>query len=291
MFPPHSARVSRIRGPGCDGPGAPATLTSVPVISILSLKGGVGKTSVTLGIAGAAAKKGLTTLVIDLDPQGNATSLLKAHPRRSNVATVLAHPTRATIEEAVTRCDWTVGSGQVDVLASHPNVIRFDAWNPDRQFTPKLDRALRQLEGYDLVLIDCPPSLGALTREALSSSDLAIVVTTPSYFGAQGVERAIAEIDEIQRTTNPDLELAGIVVNRLKEKTEEHRYRKRELIEIYGREVLLKPQIPDRVAVQQAESTGMPVHALKSSGAKEISQIFDKYLNKLLRKARKPVEE
>lgn len=261
------------------------------MISILSLKGGVGKTTVTLGLAGSAAKKGLATLVIDLDPQGNATSLLKAHPRHSNVANVLAHPTKASIEESVTRCDWTAGPGQVDVIASHPNVIRFDAFNPDRGFTPKLRRALHQLDGYDLVLIDCPPSLGALTREALAASDLAIIVTTPSYFGAQGVERAIAEIYEIQATINPDLELAGIVVNRLKEKTEEHRYRKRELIEIYGREVMLKPTIPDRVAMQQAESTGMPVHALKSSGAKEIAQIFDKYLSKLMRKARKPVAE
>jgi len=140
---------------------------------------------------------------------------------------------------------------------------------------------------YDLILIDCPPSLGALTREALAAADLAVVVTTPSFFGAQGVERAISEIDEIRRTVNPKLELAGIVVNRLKEKTEEHRYRKRELIAIYGREILLKPQIPDRVAVQQAESTGAPVHALKSPGAKEIAEIFDKYLTKLMRMARR----
>lgn len=263
----------------------------MPVISVLSLKGGVGKTSVTLGLASAAAKKGLRTLVIDLDPQGNATSLLKAHARRGNVADVLARPTAVTIEETVVRGDWKIGSGQVDVLASHPNVIRFDAYSPDRSFSPKLAKALRRLGGYDLVLIDCPPSLGALTREALAAADLAIVVTTPSFFGAQGVERAIAEIAEIQRSVNPNLELAGIVVNRLKEKTEEHRFRKRELISIYGREIMLKPQIPDRVAVQQAESTGTPVHGLKSSGAKEIAEIFDKYLNKLLRMAKQAEAE
>lgn len=128
----------------------------MPVISVLSLKGGVGKTSVTLGLASAAAKKGLRTLVIDLDPQGNATSLLKAHARRGNVADVLAHPTAVTIEETVVRGDWKIGPGQVDVLASHPNVIRFDAYSPDRSFSPKLAKALRRLGGYDLVLIDCP---------------------------------------------------------------------------------------------------------------------------------------
>ena len=259
-------------------------------MSVVSLKGGVGKTSVALGLAGASARKGLSTLVIDLDPQGNATSLLKAYPRRSNVANVLAHPTKASLEESVTRCDWKVGPGQVDVIASHPSVIRYDAWNPDRTFSPKLRRALKQVTGYDLVIIDCPPSLGALTREALAASDLAVIVTTPSFFGAQGVERAIAEIHEIQRTANPDLDLAGIVVNRLKEKTEEHRYRKRELMAIYGREIMLKPQIPDRVAVQQAESAGVPVHAIKSSGGKEIAGIFDKYLNKIMRMSQRGAE-
>lgn len=281
----------RIEAPTCGFARAQTRLPPVPVISVLSLKGGVGKTSVALGLAGAASTKGLRTLVIDLDPQGNATSLLKGHSRRGNVADVLSRPTAETIADTVVRGDWKIGPGQVDVLASHPNVIRFDAYNPERSFAPKLARALRRVSGYDLILIDCPPSLGALTREALAASDLAIVVTTPSYFGAQGVERAISEIAEIQRSVNPNLELAGIVVNRLKEKTEEHRFRKRELMEIYGREIMLKPQIPDRVAVQQAESTGTPVHALKSSGAKEIAQIFDKYLSKLLRMAREAEAE
>jgi len=71
---------------------------------------------------------------------------------------------------------------------------------------PKLAKALAQLDGYDLVLIDCPPSLGALTREALAASDLALIVTTPSYFGAQGVERAVAEVEEIRKKRQSKIE-------------------------------------------------------------------------------------
>lgn len=256
------------------------------VISVLSLKGGVGKTSETLGLASAAGAKGLSTLVIDLDPQGNATSLLRARARGATVADVLAKPTKETITSAAAPSAWKLKSGRVDVVASDPRVIRFDAWIEGKAFTPKLRRAIRQLEGYDVVLIDCPPSTGALSREALAASDFAVIVTTPSYFGAQGAESALVAIEEIQSTVNPDLQFAGIVVNRLKEKTEEHRWRKKELTSIYGSGALLKPALPDRVAVQQAESAGEPIHRMKSSGAREISEIYDRHLAKLLRKSR-----
>jgi chromosome partitioning protein len=256
----------------------------VPVISVLSLKGGVGKTSVVLGLAGSATVKGLATLVIDLDPQGNATSLLSAHPSETSVADVFAHPTKVTIEAALTPCEWEVEPGEVDVLASHPTLIKYDAWS-GREFKPRLAKALDHLEGYDLTLIDCPPSLGALTREALAASDMALVVTTPSYFGAQGVERAVSEIDEIRRTVNRKLTLAGIVVNRVRSVAEEHQFRTHELAEIYGKSTLLKPALPERIAVQQAEGFGQPVHLVRSAGGREVADIFDAYLNTLLRKS------
>jgi cellulose biosynthesis protein BcsQ len=257
----------------------------MPVISVLSLKGGVGKTSVTLGLAGAATARGLASLVIDLDPQGNATSILRAHPSKTTVANVLEHPTRAEIEAALTPCDWEIGPGEVDVLVSHPSVIRFDSWTqPGAVFKPKLAKALQQLEGYDLVLIDCPPSLGALTREALAASDFALIVTTPSYFATQGVERAVAEVEEIRKGVNPDLKLAGIVVNRVRSVAEEHQYRVDELGSIYGKAAIFKPFIPERIAITQAEGFGTPVFEVKTPGGREVAGIFDGYLSTLLRK-------
>ena len=256
------------------------------VISVLSLKGGVGKTSVALGIAGAALKRGLSVLFIDLDPQGNATSLLQTRQHAPSAAAVLGHPTVDTRRESIAKTGWASGTGSVDVLASDADLIRFDAWSGHRKFTPKLARALRRLDGYDLVVIDCPPSLGALTREALATSRLAVVVTTPTYFGAQGAERAIDEVNEIRATVNPDLEFAGIIVNRLREKTEEHRFRKKELVELHGSSALLKPAVPERVAFQQAESTGEPIQSVKSSGARDVAKIFDKHLSKLLKMAK-----
>ncbi len=264
----------------------PDTLEPVIAISVLSLKGGVGKTSVALGLAGAAAKRGLQVLLVDLDPQGNATSILQARHPRHTAATVLAQPTAEEISAAATKTAWTFKEGRVDVVGSDEELIRFDAWTGKRSFVPKLARALKRLEGYDVVIIDCPPSLGALTREALAASNLAVVVTTPSFFGAQGAERAISEINEIRATVNPGLRFAGIVVNRLREKTEEHRYRKRELVAIHGPGALLKPAIPERVALQQAESTGEPISAVKSAGARDVAKVFDKQMSRLLKMAK-----
>jgi cellulose biosynthesis protein BcsQ len=258
----------------------------VIAISVLSLKGGVGKTSVALGLAGAAAKRGLKVLVIDLDPQGNATSILQARHGRAHAASVLAAPTAETLQGAVTKTAWSFKEGRVDVVGSDAELIRFDAWTGKRGFAPKLARAMKRLEGYDVVVIDCPPSLGALTREALAASRLAVVVTTPSYFGAQGAERAIDEINEIRTTVNPDLRFAGIIVNRMREKTDEHRYRKRELIAIHGPGAVLKPSIPERVALQQAESTGEPIVLVKSAGARDVAKAFDKQIARLIKMAR-----
>jgi len=262
----------------------------VLVVSVISLKGGVGKTSVVLGLAGAAVARGMSVVVVDMDPQGNATSVLGARRSRATLADAMGNPDEATVTAALTKTEWTGAGGSVRLLPSDADLVRFDAWAPGRKLRPRLRRALAHLDGVDLVLIDCPPSLGALTREALAAANLAVVVTTPSFFGAQGADRALAEIREIRDTVNPDLEFAGIVVNRLRESTEEHRYRKRELIDLYGAQALLKPAIPDRVAVQQAESTGQPLHAVKSSGARELAKAFDKMLNRLLKRARKTTQ-
>ena len=254
------------------------------IVSVLSLKGGVGKTSVSLGLAASAVKRGMSVVYVDLDPQGNATSVLLSRRSRATLAEVMADPSEEQVAKALARTAWKDGSGSVRLLASAPDLVRFDSWAPGRRLSPRLRRALQHLHDVDLVLIDCPPSLGALTREALAAADLAVVVTTPSYFGAQGAERALAEIAEIRQTVNPRLEFAGILVNRLRESTEEHRYRKKELVKVHGPQALLKPAIPERVAVQQAESTGQPLYAVKSSGARDVSKAFDKVLARLLRR-------
>lgn len=251
-------------------------------LSVMGLKGGVGKTSVTLGLAGAATLRGLATLVVDLDPQGNATSILATNKPKATAADVLQEPTVAMLEKALTACEWEIAPGEVDVLPATSELVRFDAYDPAR-FRPRLANVMKFLDGYDLVLFDLPPSHGALVREALSVSDAALVVTTPSFFGGQGVDRAVATIDSVRRELNPELEFAGVIVNRVRSVIEEHDYRQRELVRVHGRSAILSPAIPERAAIQQAESHGQPVQTIQSSGAREVRDIFDQHLSRLLR--------
>lgn len=96
----------------------------------------------------------------------------------------------------------------------------------------------------------------------------------------------MAEIDEVRKNHNPELRLAGIVVNRVRSVAEEHQYREHELVEIYGRTTLMKPLMPERIAVQQAEGYGQPVQLVKTAGGREVAEIYDSYLTKLLKMTR-----
>jgi hypothetical protein len=152
-------------------------------------------------------------------------------------------------------------------VRQHPDPSALAAWARDNEIL--------------IIGIDNVP--GSVPLE--THSDFALIVTTPTFFGSQGVARAIAEVDEIRKSVNPQLKLAGIVVNRVRSTAEEHEYRRQELTDIYGRVTLMKPVIPERIAVQQAEGTGLPVHRIRTAGGREVADIFDGYLTTLLRKS------
>jgi len=249
----------------------------------MGLKGGVGKTSVTLGLAGAATVRGMASLIVDLDPQANSTSILATGTPTATVADVIGSPTVAMLESALTACEWEVAPGEVDVLPASSELVQYDAYKPGG-FRPRLARALDHLDGYDLVFFDCPPSHGSLVREALCASDVAIVVTTPSFFGGQGVDRAVDTIESVRKEFNPSLQFGGVIINRVRSAVEEHEYRRRELMQVHGRDAILSPVIPERVAIQQAESFGQPVQTISSAGAREVRELFDTHLSKLLKK-------
>src|SRR5690554_3185032 len=146
----------------------------VHVLSVSSLKGGVGKTTVTLGLASAAFAKGLRTLVVDLDPQSDVSTGMDINVAgHLNVADVLASPKEKIVRAAIAPSGWTKGRpGKIDVMIGSPSAINFDGPHPSIRDIWKLEEALANVEkDYDLVLIDCAPSLNALTRTAWAASD------------------------------------------------------------------------------------------------------------------------
>ena len=257
------------------------------VTSVCSLKGGVGKTSVVLGLASAAFARGLPTLVVDLDPQGDATMGLDVVTTgHGDVADVLASPRRRAIEGAIAPSGWVPeGDRVLDVMIGSARSAAHDSPAPTPKAIRQLDEALRRVEGYELVLIDCPPSINALTRTALVASRRAAVVTEPGLFSVSAADRALRAMDELRRGPAPDLSPLGLIVNRVRPRSAEHDYRIAELKQMFG-PLVLSPALPERSVLQQAQGAGRPIHSWAGQPAEELSADFDRLLERVLRSGR-----
>jgi chromosome partitioning protein len=259
----------------------------VHVLSVSSLKGGVGKTTVTLGLASAAFAKGLRTLVVDLDPQSDVSTGMDINVGgHLNIADVLASPKEKIVRAAIAPSGWTRGrSGKVDVLIGSPDAIEFDRPDPSKRELWKLEEALVSIEAdYDLVLIDCPPSLNALTQAGWAASDRVVVVTEPGLFSVAAADRALREIEKLRRKESGRLQPLGIIVNRVRVQSLEHQFRIKELRDMFG-PLVLSPQLPERTSLQQAQGAAKPLHVWPGESAQEMARNFDQLLERVMRAA------
>ena len=173
-------------------------------ITVLSQKGGSGKTTTVRTLADVYRRAGLEVLCVDLDPQGNLSDYFDVPADASpTIADVLAGQARAA--DAV----------HADVLPANLGLAEAElvlGGKMGRELT--LKRGLRDVKrGYDLVLIDCPPSLGLLTVNALVAADQALITSEAEYFSLQGVEQALEVVELARESLHPDLEWLGVVLN------------------------------------------------------------------------------
>ncbi|HWE90333.1 MAG TPA: ParA family protein [Pseudonocardiaceae bacterium] len=259
-------------------------------VAVLSLKGGVGKTTVVLGLASAALRRGIRTLVIDLDPQCNATATLDPEENGTSLADVLTEPKPETLAAAIMPSPWGAG---VDVLVGSEDVEALNHPEPGSRKLNKLSKALGMLdeirtdgdEPYGLILLDCPPSLGQLTRSALVAADRALLVTEPTMFAVSGVQRAFEAVQSEREQHNSKLQPLGVVVNRVRQRSHEHQFRIDELRDLFG-PLVMPVALPDRLAVQQAQGACTPIHLWNTPGAREVSLAFNLLLARVVRAGR-----
>jgi chromosome partitioning protein len=243
-------------------------------VALLNQKGGVGKTTVTLGLASAAAKAGHRVLVVDLDPQASATWVLGVDPGAVGVSTadVLAR-TRASAAIVPSAL-----SDLVQVMPASDTLKARDSGSPAR-----LRTALAEVSAdYHAVLLDCPPSLGNLTTSGLTAADHAVIVVEPSSLGLRGIAAVADLIDEVWDAHNADLDLSGVIVNKVPAVSAEADRRYEELTRIVGKRAVWQPVIPQRVIVNQAIGERRPIHSYGSRSA-EVSAAFDALWAKMRR--------
>lgn len=258
------------------------------VVSISSLKGGVGKTSVTLGLASAALSAGIPTLVVDLDPHADASTGLGVEPNGENdIGHLLKNARKADITAAAVPSPWaaraasgTQPSPVLDVAVGGAFSGIYDRPDLKLRNLRRLETILSRQSRYQLVLIDCPPSLNGLTRMAWTASRQVLLVAEPSLFSVAGTERTLRALELYRKEFVPGLQTAGVVANRFRESSAEQRFRLEEMRSMFG-DSLLSPVLPDQANWQQIQGAAYPVHQWPGDAARQSAARFDELLSGL----------
>ncbi len=249
-------------------------------ISVLSQKGGTGKTTAVRTLADVFRRVGLSVLAIDLDPQGNLSDYLDVDPDAApTIADVLAG--RASAREAV-------HDGIIPANLRLAEAELALGGKMGRELT--LKRALRDLgSDFDLIVIDCPPALGLLTVNALVASDYALLSAEAQYFALQGVEQALEVIDLARDSLNPELQWLGVVLNIADMRTRHSREAFDSLREHFG-DKLIQTTIRSSIAYAESAERAASILDYRPDLGTDYLAVADELLRRLgLEQARGPL--
>lgn len=229
------------------------------IVSIANQKGGVGKTTTTINLGAALAARGLKVLLIDLDPQGNASTGFGIDAEQRQYDTYDFLSKNNSLDEITVATDtenlWVIPS-TTDMSSADAEMMS----NARRVFMMRdaLDAEVDLETRFDYILIDCPPSLNLLTLNALVASDSILVPLQAEFFALEGLSQLLLSVREIRETANPDLRIEGIVLtmfdrrnNICKQVEDDARDNLKDLV--------FKTMIPRNVRLSEAPSFGMPV--------------------------------
>lgn len=254
-------------------------MTASPfVLAVVNQKGGVGKTTSAVNLGACLAASERPTLLIDMDPQANAGSAYGIVNAERQVYDALID------ELPLTRCAYETELETLHVVPAGRDLVGAEielVGKDSREY--QLDRSIRALgEAYEIVLIDCPPSLGLLTLNALTAADAVLIPLQCEYYALEGLANLTETVDLVRQQLNPRLDIQGILLTMADQRNNLARQVEAEVRSHFGEKVY-RTRIPRNVRLSEAPSHGQPIllYDIHSKGAVAYQKLAEELLGQL----------
>jgi len=248
------------------------------IIAVLNQKGGVGKTTTAINVAAYLAKAGKRVLLVDFDPQGNATSGLGIDKHRIEGGVYDVLMGRMGAERVLLETDVP----HLSILPTNAALATAEVELVEKEKRESMLKHSLQAFDHDIIIIDCPPALGLLTVNALAAADLLLIPVQAEYYALEGLGQLLEVFQTVKQNVNPELEILGVVVTMYDSRTSLSSQVHNELKKHFGNKVF-EAVIPRNIRLAEAPSHGKPIaeHDKWSKGARAYKQLTKEVLKRV----------